>query len=178
MRDIKDLEKNAFLFWPPHLSELEADLSIIPKLIETQDNFISLLVVASKDPFAWKEGLELTNNLPANLFIKHLMVLADVGGEKTMRLSRELKGFLGNELEFSWDGQSFTYNFQTLSQNKIWSNNNLKVDGDSLIKPEALSPMMEDVANFILHAGTCINAELPHEFIEKCVIGSLIGKKN
>ena len=43
MRNIDDLEKNAIKFWPAEIAVQEKDISIIPKLIETQDKFISLL---------------------------------------------------------------------------------------------------------------------------------------
>ncbi len=44
-RKIEDLEVNALKFWPERIAEMERNSSIIPKLIETQDKFISLLNV-------------------------------------------------------------------------------------------------------------------------------------
>ena len=43
MRSIENLEQNAIKFWPAEIAVQEKDISIIPKLIETQDKFISLL---------------------------------------------------------------------------------------------------------------------------------------
>ena len=45
-RKIEDLEANALKFWPERIAEMERNSSIIPKLIETQDKFISLLNIA------------------------------------------------------------------------------------------------------------------------------------
>jgi len=42
-RTVEELEKVASKFWPDELAQKEAELSIIPKLLETQDNFISIL---------------------------------------------------------------------------------------------------------------------------------------
>jgi hypothetical protein len=130
MRDLKDLEANALKFWPERISEIERNSSIIPKLIETQDKFISLLNIANAEPFAWENVLATTKELSANLFLKHLMVLSDIGGEKLMRFKKELpKLFEKNTMEFTWDGKNYTYKFQTLSGKKTWSNPHMKVDG-------------------------------------------------
>ncbi|MEH2112175.1 hypothetical protein [Nostoc sp.] len=44
-RTVEELRKLASMFWPSELSRQEAELSIIPKLIETQDQFIAILSV-------------------------------------------------------------------------------------------------------------------------------------
>lgn len=61
-------------------------MSIVPRLLETQDKFLSILVLSDKDPLAWEKILAHTS-LGGNLFLKHLMVLADVGSELLQRLS-------------------------------------------------------------------------------------------
>jgi hypothetical protein len=93
IRKIEELEANALKFWPEKIAELERNLSIIPKLIETQDKFISLLNIADAEPFAWKKVLSTSKQLSANLFLKHLIVLSDVGGEKLMRSKRSFPKF-------------------------------------------------------------------------------------
>jgi hypothetical protein len=42
-KDIEALQKNAVLWWPEPLKELNSNASIIPKLLESQDDFISIL---------------------------------------------------------------------------------------------------------------------------------------
>lgn len=64
MRDINDLENNSVRFWPKKIAQLEKNSSIIPKLIETQDKFISLLNISDPSPFIWKKTLSNTKNLP------------------------------------------------------------------------------------------------------------------
>lgn len=179
MRDIQDLESNAIKFWAAELADLERDSSIIPKLIETQDKFISLLNIADADPFSWKNILGTATQLPANLFLKHLIVLSDVGGEKLMRFKNALPAiFDKNTFEFTWNGGRYTYAFQTLSGSKKWSNPYLNVDGVGLARPERLSPMMEDVINLLLFGGLALTDGIPAEIEEKCIIGNLIGHKS
>jgi hypothetical protein len=90
-RSCDDLKREALFWWPDEILGREAHASIIPRLINTQDRFISLLHVADSSPYAWKEILPQTSDLPGNLFLKHLIVLSDLGGEPLKRLSRDCR---------------------------------------------------------------------------------------
>lgn len=176
MRNIEDLEANALKFWPQELAEQEQNSSIIPRLIDSQDRFISILNSADANPFSWKEVLS-HSSLSDNLFLKHLIVLSDVGGEKLMRFKKELPTiFPDNTLNFRWKNNDYSYTFQTLSQRGNWNNTNLYVDGQSLLNEEDLTPMMEDVCNLLLFGGSEISADIPNVIEERCIIGSLIGE--
>jgi len=178
IRKLDDLEANALKFWPPKIAETKRNSSIIPKLIETQDKFISLLNIADAEPFAWKKVLETTKELSANLFLKHLMVLSDIGGEKLMRFKKELpKIFENNTMEFVWNAKNYSYKFQTLSGNKTWNNTHLKVDGVGLSTHQKLNPVIEDITNLLLFGGAALAENIPADIEEKCVIGNLIGHK-
>lgn len=178
VRKIEELEANALKFWPEKIAELERNSSIIPKLIETQDKFISLLNIADAEPFAWKKVLSTSKQLSANLFLKHLIVLSDVGGEKLMRFKKELpKIFDDDTMEFVWNEDTYTYKFQTLSGKKTWNNTHLMVDGVGLATAQKLTPVMEDIINLLLFGGAVTTDAIPVEIEEKCTIGTLIGHK-
>lgn len=176
MRDIIDLENNALKFWPSDLADKEKDSSIIPKLIETQDKFISLLNISDATPFSWKDTLTSSKSLSGNLFLKHLIVLSDVGGEKLMRFKKELPNILGEEMNFTWERNNYKYKFQTISEKSIWNNKNLSVDGEGLMESMELSQMMEDICMLLLFGGTIANDNLPSDITEKCIIGTMLGK--
>ncbi len=176
MRDIQDLENKALKFWPQDISDTEKNSSIIPKLIETQDKFISLLNISDANPFKWKDTLLSSKTLSGNLFLKHLIVLSDIGGEKLMRFKKELPCIFKNEINFIWESKKYTYKFQTLTDKSNWNNKNLSVDGDGLIKSVELNPIMEDVCMLLLFGGSAINDNIPNDIIEKCVIGTMLGK--
>lgn len=177
MRDLINLENNALKFWPNELTEQEKNLSIIPKLIETQDKFISLLNISDASPTAWKETLNSTTSLPANLFLKHLVVLSDIGGEKLMRFKRELPNiFTDGNMNFTWNGNQYSYMFQTLNQRKNWANTTLFIDGDGLSEAKGLTPMIEDICMLLLFGGVSNPDNLPEIITEKCIIGSMLGK--
>lgn len=178
MRNLEDLETNALKFWPKQIAERERNLSVIPKLIDTHDKFISLLNIADASPIAWKNALKTSGSMPANLFLKHLLVLSDIGGEKLMRFKKELpKVFPKQKMSFFWRGKSHEYIFKSLDDKKNWSNAQLKVDGEGLASSTELSAQMEDVVMLVLFGSTTTAVGLPSEIEEKCIIGSLIGQK-
>jgi hypothetical protein len=175
---VRELRLRAALFWPAELIAREASASIIPALLATQDKFISLLDVADKSPFAWKDALRATSELPANVFLKHLMVLADVGGEPLKRLHPELQRlFPSRVMTFLWREARFEYTFKAALMSKSLDNKSLYVDGKGLLAGHELNDKMEDVAMLLLHSASAVNATLPEILKEKCVIGSLLGRK-
>lgn len=96
-RTVEELKENAVIYWPSEISKKERNSSIIPLLLETQDSFISILQLASKDPYAWTQILDCTSDLYPNLFLKHLCVLSDIGGESLRRFATELPREFENE---------------------------------------------------------------------------------
>jgi len=112
------------------------------------------------------------------LFLKHLIVLSDIGGEKLMRFKKELPEVFKKGMKFIWDGKTFTYKFQTLTDKSNWNNKNLSVDGEGLIKSVDLNPIMEDVCMLLLFGGSAINDNIPNDITEKCIIGTMLGKTN
>ena len=74
------------MFWPPELSQKEAQLSIIPKLLETQTQFIAILSINVPNIESLFKIID-SSKLSANLFLKHLVILADFGGEMLQRLN-------------------------------------------------------------------------------------------
>jgi hypothetical protein len=173
-----ELKSQAVNFWPLELAEKEKDASIIPRLIETQEKFISLLHVADSSPHAWKEILPKTTQLPANLFLKHLMILADIGGEPLERFKPELPSvFEQHIMSFIWQEKRYKYTFKTLGDRTAWSNERLAVDGSGLAAALDLTDVMEDVITLLIHGAASTNDELPQVIADKCIIGSLLGDK-
>lgn len=178
-REINDLENHAFKFWPTELTKREKKTSIIPKLIESQEKFIGILYVADASPIAWKDVLLATDGMPANLFLKHLMVLSDVGGETLQRFRTNILNFFPNgTMTFYWRDIEHVYDFQSLDIGQNWTNAKLNVSGAGLAKPTNLTAAMEDVAMLLLHGGTSIDPGIPDNIPEKCIIGSLIGHRS
>jgi hypothetical protein len=176
-RSYDDLKKNAVIFWPAELAEKEHAASIIPLLLASQDKFISLLHVADSSPTCWKDLLAKTAGFPGNLFLKHLVVLADVGGEQLKRFSTELvRVFRKGQMDYAWNGRGYAHRFRTLRGGR-WDNKSLRIDGAGLVESAPLSPAMEDICMLVMFGGAATNPGLPPVIAERCTIGQLLGKK-
>ena len=177
-RSYENLKSQSLNFWPSEMISKEISASVIPLLIQTQDTFISLLHIADKSPTSWKDILPSSSILYPNLFLKHLMILTDIGGEKTKRFKTEFPAYLkSNVLTYVWKEKQYKYKFQSLTKGGNWSNSNLKLDGVSLFKPQRLSKEMEDVIMLLMFGGNCLNNAFPQEIFDKCIIGNLLGNK-
>jgi hypothetical protein len=175
-KSIEDLEKTACKYWPQDIAEAVAKTNPIPLLVQTQDKFLSILKCADANAMAWADVLCANSTLSANLFLKHLCVLADIGGERLQRFSKDFSGlFPTGSIEFYWNGSTHVYTFSTTTPG--WTNQKLGIDKDSLLEKKCLSNEMKDVIMLLLFGGTATNNDnLPDELIQKCTIGTLIGR--
>lgn len=178
-RTIPELEAAAVKFWPQELVSQEASSSIIPLLIKTQDKFISLLNLSEAGPEAWKEALKLQvgSDLTPNLFLKHLQVLTDFGGEQLQRLVFK-NIFPNGTMTYVWREKTYTYEFNAVTDGKRVSSSSLHIDGKSLIRSYPLDGRMQDIVMLYLHGATSTDKDVPDHVREKCVIGSLIGESD
>lgn len=175
IKTIEQLEQNAYRYWPQEISEVVFKKNPIPLLIQTQDKFLSILKCADASPTAWADVLNTNTTLSPNVFLKHLSVLTDIGGERLQRFSKDfIMLFPSGKLEFKWNGKVFTYTFSTLTP--CWTNKKLCIDKEALLLNCRLTEELKDVIMLLLWGGFAINnSNLPEELIQKCTIGSLIG---
>lgn len=180
INNVEDLEIGACYYWPTELSKEAADTSTLMPLLETQDIFLSILKSADTTPFAWKDALALNSKLSANLFLKHLMVITDIGGERLQRFSKDFnKLFPDGVLTFNFKSSQHQYEFSKSSKlSKSWNNKKLNVEKSLLLKPTDITADMLDVCMLLIWGSNAINipSDFPDEILEKCVIGDLIGK--
>jgi hypothetical protein len=177
-RDPIALKRKAVLYWPTELAKKEQTTSIIPRLISTQDKFISILHVSDNGPESWKTVLLETKGLPGNVFLKHLMVLADVGGEPLQRIKAGFRDiFPNNKMAYIWKGKKHEYHFKEIKKASRVTNTALYVDGKRFSSDQQLLPLMEDVAMLLLHGSTVQTESIPEIVRDRCIIGSLIGDK-
>ena len=175
-RTFEELEEVASKFWPAELSELEAKLSVIPLLLETQDQFISIISVRTPDLDGLFDVVE-ASSLPANVFLKHLTILADFGGEPLQRVSREFKMlFPENKLSYYWHGEPRSYTFRALPNLKF-SNTSLHIDGKHLVEQHPLDDLKRDAIALLLF-GSAYSGDAREvvSALAKCEIGDYLGK--
>lgn len=176
-RNVEELKENAVLSWPKELIDEEASISVIPTLLNTQSKFISILDVADSSPIAWKLALDLTQEVYPNLFLKHLMVISDIGAEPLKNNDFKLM-FPQKTMTYIWKNESHDYTFQELLDKPSLNISKLCVDGKGLLKHCKLSPLLEDVIMLLMYAGVSTDEFVDEGLKDKCVIGSLLGKRD
>ena len=176
-KNVEELKENAVIYWPSEIAKKERNSSIIPLLLATQDHFISVLHLADKDPYAWTQFLSLTDALYPNLFLKHLCILSDIGGESLKRFATELpREFQNEDFQFLFRDEVYRHKMNSLFRGKKWSNPSLGLDGEGLLQPRDLTQDIRDVSILILFGSLSTNT-LPEEIENKCIIGSMLGDK-
>jgi hypothetical protein len=178
-KTLDDLKKVAVKWWPKELESQAADLSVIPKLLETQDKFISVLKLSGQSP---EQIFDVINagDLPANLFLKHLVILSDYGGELIKRLGKEFENTFGKDknsgqrvMDFAFGGKQYKYIFKAMPV-KALSNDRLKIDGASIAKPTKLDDLTKDLIMILLFGGASTVSDSAS--LERCELGGIIGK--
>jgi len=178
-RSITELEKNAIFWWSESLSAQNSAISIIPQLLRTQDDFLNILSLAKNNPFQVFDILS-ASKFPVNLFLKHLSVLADYGGEPLQRLGRSFDQIFPSKngkrtMKFTWEGSNHKYQFNALPVKGL-GNKKLKIDGDGLAKKQTeLSDLYKDVIMVLMHGSTSSVSDKAG--LLACEIGTLLGEK-
>lgn len=179
-RTFEALEKKAVKWWPKELEETEASASVLPKLLATQEQFINILKLSGNRKEQVFEVL-LASEMPANLFLKHLIILADYGGELIKRLGREFKTvFVADPktnqhvMRFIFRESEAAYAFAALPVSGL-GNEKLQIDGAAIAKPFPLSPLYRDMIMILMHAAASDVAHLAA--LDKCEIGMLLGNE-
>lgn len=177
-RTFEELEEVASKFWPVELSEREAALSIIPMLLESQEQFINIISVDTDDLDRLFTIIS-ASKLPANLFLKHLVILADFGGELLKRVSREFDMlFPDHKLHYYRNGVVQTYEFQALPAKKF-SNKSLHIEGKQLVNGYEIDDLKKDAIALLLFGSAYSgDDENISSMLTRCEIGDYLGKSH
>jgi hypothetical protein len=177
-KTLAELKKVAIHWWPKELEAIVAKQSVIPKLLETQDQFISVLKLAGDSP---EQIFNVINagSIAPNLFLKHLIVLADYGGEPIKRLGSEfLDIFITTNkgekpyFDYRFKGSTQRYTFKALPVKGL-SNTKLSIDGEAIVQARELDDLLKDMIMLLLHGATSTASDLAG--LDRCDIGGLLG---
>jgi len=176
-RNIDVLEKKAILWWPEYLNEKNANISIVPTLLKTQDDFLNIISLSKESPFHVFDLISATK-FPANLFLKHLCVFADYGGEPIQRLGKSFTSIFPSKdeklfIDFTWNEENYQYFFDALPISGL-GNKKLFIDGEGIFHKKELSAIYKDMIVLLMFGSTStVSAEAG---LIACEIGSLLGK--
>lgn len=171
---IEQLEAGACRYWPKEIADAVKFANPIALLVKTQDKFLSILKCAKSNPLAWFDVLK-SSDLPANVFLKHLVVLTDVGGERLQRFAKDIKKlFPEGNMTFSHKGNLHVWRFSSMDAK--WTNSSLNVHKEHLFSPHTMTDEMLDVCMLLLWGGCAAESyDLPGEMADKCIVGKMIG---
>lgn len=173
-RTVPELRKLASMFWPSELSEEAAKLSVIPILLKTQDEFIAILSVPVLDLHNLFQVVN-ASSFSGNLFLKHLVILADFGGEQLQRVNSNFEMlFPSGKMEYLWNGELRIYSFQELPVPNL-TNSRLSISSKRLFKERELDKLLQDVAASLIFGSACTN-EMTAEVLNKCEVGDYLGQ--
>ena len=177
-RSLDELREHAVLYWPQEIMDGSDAMGTLPLLLKTQGEFISILNIATKNPTSWYDALKTSKSVSETMFLKHLMVLSDLGGEALNKLTPIINFFEYGSLRFEWDGREHEYKFKEINQKCSLTNSALKVDAKHLPNNHSLNGRGYDVCMLILFGAFAKGSSLPSDISEKCSLGSFIGDIN
>jgi len=177
-RDIITLQSYAAMWWTESLKDENATISVIPRLLETQEDFISILQLSKKNPTQVFELVEAAK-FPANLFLKHLVVISDYGGEPIQRLGKSFTDIFTKRdqtgkpiMDYVWRGTNYQYVFESMPVKGL-GNEKLDIDGNGLQSDKPFDSLKRDMTMILLYASTSdVSAQAG---LEVCLLGSLLG---
>jgi len=180
VRDITALQSHAVMWWTEKLKEENATISIIPRLLETQEDFISILQLSKNSPTQIFDLVKAAE-FPANLFLKHLAVISDYGGELIQRLGRNFTSIFTKVdqtgkpiMNYVWRGNNYQYIFESMPV-KVLSNKKLNIDGNGLKLDKSFDGLKRDMTMILLYASTSNISE--YAGLDTCLLGSLLGNE-
>ena len=150
-KSVENLQENAVKWWPKEILATAESSSSIGLLKKTHSDFLSLLVNIPSDVEKVRDYL---NSIPMsfNVFLKHLLILADFGGEKIQRIHLDRmelfesdKGFL-----FSLGGSEYFMTVEAFLSSKAVTNSKLQVDGKKIFSKSDTTDLQIDLALIVL----------------------------
>lgn len=177
LRSIKDLEKVGSKWWPKEVREEAMKVSILQYLLDTQEKFISLLTLADPEkPDALFQLLD-ASNFEYQLFLKHLVLLTDVGAEPIQRFNTTFDEIMPNGLlTFSINGLPYIYAFKKLPIKGTANNKRMQIDTmENLRKPCKDKALCMDIIMLLIYGAASMNPST-RAILYKCNAFEYIGQ--
>lgn len=178
-RSVKELEQVGCKWWPKEVRDEAMKVSILQYLLDTQEEFISLLTLADNtNPDKLFKLLE-ASDFEYHLFLKHLMVLTDVGSEPIQRLNSSFKEvFPGKKLEYEISGKKYSYSFTSLPLQSKPTNARMQISTiKNLQKPCKDKKLCKDLIILLIYGASAISSKT-RAILYKCRAYEYLGQKD
>ena len=160
VRTIKVLEQVGCKWWPKEVRDEAMKVSILQYLLDTQEKFISLLTLADRNKPEKLFSLIDASSFEYHLFLKHLILLTDVGSEPIQRFNASFEEiFPDGKLEFAIGKQKYSYKFTSLPTKGIPNNKKMQSDTlDNLTSPCRNVELCKDLIIFLIYGAASTTA--------------------
>jgi len=173
-RTVDELRQKASIFWPTELSRKAFEQSVIPLLLDTQEQFIAFLTVPLPDIDTLLDFINRSQFSP-RLFLKHLVVLTDFGGEMLQRVNQFYDVlFPAGTMEYKWGQERKVYTFKALPINGPLTTARLNLDGSDLLTKTVITDLAQDVIVLLLLGAACTD-ERAAAALAKCTLSQYLG---
>lgn len=179
LRSIKELEEVGCKWWPKEVRDEAMKVSILQYLIDTQEKFISLLTLADKSKPEKLFSLLDASDFEYHLFLKHIMLLTDVGSEPIQRLNTSFKEiFPKKELVYKLGRKDYSYTFKSLPIKGKPNNEKLQVDTmESLQKTCKDKDLCKDLIMLLIY-GAASTELRTRAILYKCNAFEFLGQED
>lgn len=129
LRTIKELEQVGSKWWPKEVRKEAMKVSILQYLLDTQEKFISLLTLADRNKPEKLFNMIDASDFEYHLFLKHLILLTDVGSEPIQRFNSSFDEiFPSRMMTFAIGKKKFSFQFKELPTRGKPNNKKMQID--------------------------------------------------
>lgn len=109
-------------------------------------------------------------------FLKHLMILTDVGSEPLQRMNKHFNElFPKGRLIYDIDGKSHTYSFKALPVKGKLNNEKMIVDTkENMLKDKCNMDLTSDLIMILMFGGACISVKT-RAVLYRCIVSDFLG---
>ena len=176
-RTIDELETHACKWWPKEVRDEAQKISVLQTLLDSQEKFISILKLANKNNREGIFNLIDAAEFSYSLFLKHLVVLVDFGGEPLQRVNRDFELLFPNGvLSYDVGNGKEDYVFTALPVRGVLNNKRMKIDTvENLTSTQPDRPLCKDLIALLGDGAAAVEASTravlfkctPHEYLGK-----------
>ena len=179
LRSIKELEEVGCKWWPKEVRDEAMKVSILQYLLDTQEKFISLLTLAdSKKPEKLFSLLD-ASDFEYHLFLKHIVLLTDVGSEPIQRINTSFKDIFPNkELVYKLGRKEYKYTFTVLPIKGKPDNEKMQIDTMENLQASCKNKALCKDLIMMLIYGSASTTQLSRDILFKCNAHEYLGDED
>lgn len=178
LRTVKDLEEVGCKWWPKEVREEAMRVSILQYMLETQEKFISILTLSDKDEPKKLFKLIEASGFEYHLFLKHLILLTDVGSEPIQRINTSFKDIFPKKvLEYSICQKQYKYKFNSLPIKSKPTNAKMQINTmKNLQKSCKNKDLCKDIIMLLIYGASSTSLRA-RAVLYKCNASEYLGQK-